>query len=92
MGFIADQDHPLAALGDLRGEQLLRLGDQRGVMKLRAAAKAGDDHPVDPAQPDPWRAEVEDRVPGCVQAGDRRPGGDGLPRTALAGDHADRLL
>ena len=73
-------------------EQLLGLGDQRGVMKPRGAAQGGDDQPVDPAQPHPRRAEVEHRVPRGVQARDRGAGGDGLPRAALAGDHADRLL
>jgi hypothetical protein len=74
------------------GQQLLGLGDQRGVMKPRAAAERGDDQPVDPAQPDPRGAEVEHCVPGRVQARHGSASGDGLARAALARDHADRLL
>jgi hypothetical protein len=92
MSLIDDEDHLLATLAALGLKQLLGLGDQRGVMKPRRATQRGDDQPVDPAQPHPGRAEVDNRVPGRVQAGDRRAGSDRLPRPALAGDHADRLL
>ena len=92
VGFVDDDHDLLAALGALGRQQLLGLGDQRGVMKPRGAAQCGDDQPVDPAQPHPGGAEIEHRVPGGVQSGDRRPGSDRLPRPALARDHADRLL
>ena len=59
---IADEQDLLAALGGLGGQQLLGLGDQRGAVKPRPAAEAGDDRGVDAAQPDAGGAEIEDRV------------------------------
>ena len=59
---IDDQHDLLAPLRALGCQQLLGLGNQRGVMKAGGAAQRGDDHPVDPAQPHPRRAEVDDRV------------------------------
>ena len=90
--FVDDEDDLFAALGGLGGEQVLGLGDQRRVVKARAAAEAGHDRGVDAAQPDAGGAEVDDGVPGGVQAGDGGARGDGLAGAALAGDHADRLL
>jgi hypothetical protein len=78
MRFVDDEHDLLATLSALGRQQLLGLGDQRGVMKPWGTAQRGDDQPVDPAQPDAGGAEVDDRVPGRVQAGDRRPSGDGL--------------
>ena len=68
VGFIDDQDHVLAALCRLGRQQLLGLGDQRGVMKPRGAAQLGDDDPVDPTQPHTRRAEIEHGVPGRIKA------------------------
>ena len=91
--FVDDQHDVLAALLRLqRPQEFLGLGDQRGMMKPWGAAQRRDDQPIDPAQPHAGRAEVENRAPGGVQARDRGAGRDGLPRTALAADHADRLL
>ena len=90
---LVDDQHDLfAALAGFGDQQLLGLGDQRGMVKPGRVAQRGDDQPVDAAQPDTGGAEVEDRVPGGVKTGDRRAGGDRLAGAALAADHADRLL
>ena len=53
------------------------------------AAERGDDGGEDAADPGGRVADVDDGVPGGVQAGDGGPDGGGLAGPDLAGDHAD---
>ena len=88
----ADDNDSLAPLGALGGNQLLGLGDERSAVELGHPAERGDDRAIEPRG---------DRRPGCPsrswcsatgRAVDGGPGGDGLSRAALAGDHPDHLL
>ena len=89
---IQDENHGLAALGGLRGEQLGRLRDQRRPVEPWGRAERRDDLSVDPARPDRRVGQVDDRVPARVQAGGRRSRGDGLAGADLAAHHPERPL
>src|SRR3954447_19681332 len=65
---VDDQNDLLAALGGLGGEESLGWRDERGVVEARGAAEAADDRRVDASEADSRRAEVDDRVPGRVEA------------------------
>ena len=58
----------------------------------RSVPEGGDDLVVDAADPDRRVGQVDDGVPGRVQAGQRGADGDGLPGADLAGDHPDAVL
>ena len=63
--------------------------DQRGFVEAWDAAEGGDDAAVEAAAADGWVAEVDDRVPRGVQAGEGGPDGDGLAGADLASDDAE---
>ena len=57
-----------------------------------AAAEGGDDVVVDAADAGGGVADVDDGVPGGVQAGERGADRHGFPGADFAGDHAEGLL
>ena len=53
----------VAAFVFLGGEQVHRLGDQRGLVEAGDAAECGDDAAVEATSADGWVAQVDHRVP-----------------------------
>jgi hypothetical protein len=89
VGLVDDQDGGAAAFGGLAGQDVVGLGGQGGGAVGGAAAEAGDDVVVDAADAGGGVGEVDDGVPGGVDAGQGGAGGDGLAGADLAGDDAE---
>ncbi len=89
VGFVDDENDGLVALVGFGSEQVLGLADQRGTVEARGGAQGDHDVVVDAAGPDHRVGEVDDGVPGGVQAGHGGTCGHGLAGADLAADHAD---
>jgi hypothetical protein len=89
MRFVDDQHGDAASFGCFAGEHVVGLGGQRGGAVGGPAAEAGDDVVVDSADAGGGVADVDDGVPGRVDAGQGGAGGDGLAGADLAGDDAE---
>ena len=79
----------LAAFVAFGGEDGGGLGGEPGVAAVGLAAEGGDDHLVQAADADHRVGQVDDGVPGGVQAGQDGADRDGLAGADFAGDHAD---
>ena len=66
--FVDDQDGGAAAFGVFGGEGVGGLGDEGGGVEAGDAAEGGDDVVQDAADADGGVGEVDDGVPGGVQA------------------------
>ncbi|HTS95607.1 MAG TPA: hypothetical protein VMI33_03225, partial [Streptosporangiaceae bacterium] len=89
MGLVEDQDGGLAALVALGGEHGAGLGGEPGVAAVGLAAEGRDDHLVQPAYADHRVGQVDDGVPGGVQAGQDGAHRDSLARPDFACDNTD---
>ena len=92
VGLVDDQDGGFAALVAFGGQDGGGLGGEPGAGAVGLAAEGGDDHLVQAADADHGVGQVDDGVPGGVQAGQ-----DGADRGGLAGpdfacDDADRAF
>ena len=89
VSLVDDQDGAAAALGVLAGEDVPGLDGEGGGAVDGPAAEGGDDAGEDAAGAGGRVADVDDCVPGGVEAGDGGPDRGGLAGADLAGDHAD---
>ena len=89
VGFVEDQDGGAAAFFAFGGEGFAGLGGQPGAEVGGGLAEGGDDLFVDAADPDHRVGQVDDGVPGGIQAGQDGADGDGFPGADFAGDDAD---
>ena len=89
VGLVDDQDGGAAAFVVFGGEGVGGLGDRGWPCGCGEPAEGGDDGVVDAAGADGGVAEVDDGVPGGVEAGEGGADGDGLAGADLAGDHAE---
>src|SRR5258705_13189374 len=80
MSLVDDQYGGLAPFIAFGGEHGGGLGGEPGVAAVGLAAEGGDDHLVQAADADHRVGQVDDGVPGGVQAGQ-----DGADRDGLAG-------
>src|SRR6266516_3125112 len=89
MGLVDDQYGGLAPFISFGGEHGGGLGGEPGVAAVGLAAEGGDDHLVQAAGADHRVGQVDDGVPGGVQAGQDGAHGGGLAGPDLAGDYPD---
>jgi hypothetical protein len=89
VGLVDDQDGGLAAFVALGGQHGGGLGGQPGAGPVGGPAEGRNDGLVQAADADHRVGEVDDGVPGGVQAGQDGADGDGLAGADLAGDDAD---
>ena len=92
VGLVDEQDGGAAAFGGFAGEHVVGLGGEGGGAVGGPAAEGGDDVVVDAADAGGGVADVDDGVPGGVEAGEGGADGDGLADPDLAGDHAEGFL
>src|SRR5581483_5007384 len=92
VSLVDDQDRGPAPFGGFPGQDAPGLDGERGGAVDGPAAQGGHDAVVDAADPGGGVADVDDRVGGGVEVGDRGADRDGLAGADLAGDHADRLV
>ena len=81
-----DDDVPVFLLG-LGGEGGLDLGDEGGVVEAGGLAERGGHRAVQAAHPDLGVGQVDQGMPGGVQAVGGGAEGDSLPRADLPGKH-----
>jgi hypothetical protein len=80
VGLVDDQDGGASSFGVLAGQDVPGLDGQGGGAVDRAPAQRGDRGGEDAPHPGGWVADVDDVVPGRVQAGDGGPDGGGLAK------------
>src|SRR6185437_6081727 len=89
VGLVDDDDRGASSFGGLAGQDVVGLGGEGGGAVLGPPAEAGDDAVVDAPDADGGVADVDDGVPGVVQACEGGAGRDGLAGADLAGDDAE---
>src|SRR4249920_1715128 len=92
VSFVQDQDGGAAAFFAFGHEGLAGLGEQPGSQVGGGLAEGGEDLFADAADPDHRVGQVDDGVPGGIQAGQDGADRDGLAGSDLAGDDADRAF
>src|SRR2546429_3198368 len=89
MGLVDDQDGGLAALVAFGGEHGGGLGGEPGVAAVGLAAEGRGDHLVQAPYADHRVRQVDDGVPGGIEAGQDGADRDGLAGPDFAGYHPD---
>ena len=92
VGNIDENDGAAAAFGVFGGQGVGGLRDEGRGVEARGLAEGGDDVVQHAADPDRGVGQVDDHVPGGVQAGGRGAHGHRLAGADLAGDHTEGVL
>ncbi len=89
VGLVDDDHHPAVAFGLLGGEQVGGLGHQLGLEVAGLVAEGADDGDVEAPGAEGRVGDVDDLVPGGVEAGHRGADGHGLAGADVAGDDSE---